>query len=190
MVEVWLGQPYNSSCDVYSFSIVLWEIIALNRAFHFCDWANETHFASQVFKRDARPDLDRRWPGALQELFQRSWCAKHQDRLTMADVTKALRGELVSLRHGDDSRIADHKRRRSSSVFFDKALLQDSNKSADFLGSHRSLRSGMSVGSWGSVGTSMKRLDNQSTERGRCNFNSSGKGGGLLTTPTPFNCKF
>ncbi len=93
-------------------------------------------------------------------------------------MTKALRGELVSLRRGDDSRIADHKRRRSSSIFFDEALLQESNDSADFLGSHRSLRSGMSVGSLGSVGNSVKRLDNESTEKGSCSFNTSVKGGG------------
>jgi hypothetical protein len=149
----------------------------LNQAYHFCGWADETPFASQFFNRDARADLDRRWPGALQELFQRSWCAEHQDRLTLADMTKALRGELVSSRHGDDSRIADHKIRRSSFFLFDKALLQESNDSADFLGSHRSLRSGMSVGSLGSVGNSMKRLDNQSTEKGSCSFNTSGKDG-------------
>ena len=31
--EVALGEPYNLSADIYSFAILLWELVALDKAF-------------------------------------------------------------------------------------------------------------------------------------------------------------
>lgn len=58
-----------------------------------------------------------RWPRALKDLFSQSWIHNQHERLPAKDMTKGLRDELVRLRHGDESFIPDHKRRRSTFIF-------------------------------------------------------------------------
>lgn len=123
--EVWAGRPYNAACDIYSLGIVLWAIIALKKPYAFCEWRNEDHFADAILRPEGkRPDLGAQWPHALQDLLKRSWEHDPQSRLSAKEMTKGLRDELVRLRHGDESNIPDHKRRRSTFIFEQK---RDSN---------------------------------------------------------------
>lgn len=118
LTEVWFGKPYNSACDVYSLGIVLWAILALKKPYSFSKWKDEQHFAREILcPGGARPELGARWPLTLKHLLSQSWIHDQHERLSAAEVTRGLRDELVRLRHGDDSDIPDHRRRRSTFIF-------------------------------------------------------------------------
>jgi hypothetical protein len=121
---------------VYSFAIVLWEILALEIPYSFGNGTDENDFALHVFQEELRPRVKSRWPVALQELLQRTWCPEQSYRLEMSIVKTILRAELVRLASGDESGLADHKRRRSTFVFMRESMAfsQDfKDKSSDFL---------------------------------------------------------
>jgi hypothetical protein len=109
--------PYSSACDMYSLSIVLWSIVSLKKPYN-CKWTNEQHFADEVLcPNGKRPEIGSRWPRALNELLTSGWAHDQLARLSAKEMTKGLRAELVRLRHGDESDIPDHKRRRSTFIF-------------------------------------------------------------------------
>ena len=110
--------PYNQGADVYSFGIVLFEMMALTRAFSDCDASKSTELADHVIKYDVRPDLDTiRAPPSIKALLPLLWHPHAQYRCNMRSASLALRKELILLRRGDESRLPDFTRRRSTFIF-------------------------------------------------------------------------
>lgn len=112
--EVALGRPYNAACDVYSFSIVFWQMLALERPYN--NFKNENLLKARVFEGGARPPLKLTWSKTLKSLLDNGWSADIHGRSKIGDVKDALRKELIFLRHGDDSGL-DHTHRRSTYVY-------------------------------------------------------------------------
>lgn len=116
--EVWQRSPYNSACDVYSFGVVFYEMIALTRAFGDCDATDSNELATQVVTNAVRPDLEIiRAPPSIKGLFPNLWHPNPQYRCDMASANLCIRKELILLRRGDESRLPDFTRRRSTFVF-------------------------------------------------------------------------
>jgi hypothetical protein len=95
----------------FTFSIVIWAIVALQKPYAFCKWTDEQHFARKILGPVGnRPELaSSRWPRSLSDLLTRGWAYDQHARLSAREMTKGLRDELVRLRHGDESDIPDHK---------------------------------------------------------------------------------
>jgi serine/threonine protein kinase len=91
--EVGLGMPYNLSADVYSFSMVLWFILALEPPFGFY---TEDMIMDRVFKRGSRPAVFDSWPESIGDLMKRSWSADIAGRPSFAEISSTLKLELVS----------------------------------------------------------------------------------------------
>ena len=89
----------------------------MERPFDSSNGASEHDFSRTVFEQGARPHLNPKWPETLRDLLKQSWCHNRDDRLSMEDISKAIRTELVKLRQGDESGLGDYQRRRSTSVF-------------------------------------------------------------------------
>ena len=90
--EVFLGERYNESIDVYSFSILMWQILKLQTP--------HEGFTMSVLKKKviiggARPKCDPKWSPRLRELIQNGWSSP-KNRPTMEDVTEVLRCEINS----------------------------------------------------------------------------------------------
>lgn len=116
--EVWTKSPYNHAADVYSFGIVLFEMLALIRAYDERDALNSTELAAQVVKNDARPELDSiRAAPSIKALFPNLWHPNAQYRCDMPSANLTMRKELILLRRGDESRLPDFSRRRSTFIF-------------------------------------------------------------------------
>ncbi|KAL3921844.1 MAG: hypothetical protein SGILL_002536 [Bacillariaceae sp.] len=116
--EVWQRLPYNSACDVYSFGVVFYEMIALTRAFDDCEASDSQELATQVVSNDVRPDLDLiRAPPSIMGLFPTLWHPNAHYRCDMASANLCMRKELILLRRGDESRLPDFTRRRSTYIF-------------------------------------------------------------------------
>ena len=105
--------PYNSKCDVYSFAILLWEILALKRPFERI--RSEVTFADKVVRGGQRPRLCRSWPKTCRRLLLRSWDGDFESRFSMRELNEGLRFELFFLQGVEYS--VDEMRRRSTFVF-------------------------------------------------------------------------
>jgi serine/threonine protein kinase len=68
--EVAACLPYNQKADVYSFGIILWELIALQKPY---DGMNREEFYRRVVHGGERPPIKQKWPEDLTELMKSCW---------------------------------------------------------------------------------------------------------------------
>jgi len=97
--EVHRSAPYNSSADVYSFAILLWEMLALRTPFEH--YTKEMH-KDIVINKGFRPHIERNWPDRLASILTQSWSKDIQDRLTFKAINAAIREEIRALINGDE----------------------------------------------------------------------------------------
>jgi len=96
--EVAKGDFYDESADVYSFAILLWQILSLEIPFAKNNPA--TH-RLLVVDGDLRPPIDPKWSDNIAQLLTFCWARSPDDRLTADAVRNRLDAELRSL---DDDR--------------------------------------------------------------------------------------
>jgi serine/threonine protein kinase len=88
-----LGQPYNELCDVYSFSILFWEILQLQLPFAGYTMATRME---RVVHGGERPPIKESWPSAFKKLL-RSGFGDMTYRINMKDVCEIIGDELKAL---------------------------------------------------------------------------------------------
>jgi serine/threonine protein kinase len=112
--EVANSQPYNETCDVYSFAVLLWEMLALKRPYLlYTPKSMREHVYNGAHKR---PPVAPTWSNAIKICLKRCWDADLHQRNSMAQTTTILKKECVALRDGDDTGL-EHNQRRSTFVF-------------------------------------------------------------------------
>lgn len=89
--EVALGLPYNQSCDVYSFAIVLWEILSMKRAFR--GYTSEDLMQFVVNKPFRRPPRSKKWSDALRDYMHYAWSPVIRQRPSMCALVNMLEDE-------------------------------------------------------------------------------------------------
>ncbi|KAG5179638.1 Serine/threonine-protein kinase CTR1 [Tribonema minus] len=92
--EVALEQPYNETADVYSFSILLWELASLQRPF---DRYSVADFRDRVVLAGERPPLNAAWPQGLQDLLVRCWAPNAAARPSIDEVQLELARIVAAL---------------------------------------------------------------------------------------------
>jgi hypothetical protein len=110
--EVALGEPYNLSADIYSFSILFWELCALEKAFG--KLSQEAH-REQVIKNNERPPLRREWKPAIQYILQSCWKRNPRERINAKDLYRDLK-EQVDLYYHDGFEVCEDGRERKLCV--------------------------------------------------------------------------
>lgn len=95
--EVALGDPYDSSVDVYSFGILLYEVTSLRKPFEGYD-AN-AHM-QQVVLAGERPHLPYWFPEALHVLIETCWAQDSAERPPFQEIVEAL-APLVEVERED-----------------------------------------------------------------------------------------
>ena len=86
--EVGLDMGYGLSADVYSFSILLWELFALKKPFSKMKCASD--FIKTVFQKGERPTPGKNWQPEIKELLKDSWSSYPNGRPSMKDITRSL----------------------------------------------------------------------------------------------------
>jgi serine/threonine protein kinase len=91
--EVMKRKPYNFKADVYSFTILLWEMLALDKPYQGMDGEAVREC---VAIRSERPPMPENWPESIAKLFRRGWAKKIDHRPTMGDMHRCLSFLLAS----------------------------------------------------------------------------------------------
>lgn len=86
-VEVIRKDPYNLKADVFSFSILLWEIMALSKPY---DGLLGPQVKESVSLFGERPSVPRSWPVSIRKLLRRGWAESISNRPDMSSVLETL----------------------------------------------------------------------------------------------------
>jgi len=93
--EIANNYTYNLKADVYSFGVLLWEIVSLEIPFkdHSCDEVKKW-----VVTYGQRPKCDKSWPEGLQILIKECWDANFRKRPNFKEIEERLKVELEKLK--------------------------------------------------------------------------------------------
>ncbi|EEC51085.1 predicted protein, partial [Phaeodactylum tricornutum CCAP 1055/1] len=86
-VEVIRKHPYNCKADIFSFSILLWELMALCKPY---DGLVGQQVKECVSVFGERPAIPRTWPTNLRRVLRRGWGESIVDRPFMTEVKDTL----------------------------------------------------------------------------------------------------
>jgi len=109
--EVYKGEPYNHLADIYSYSMLLWEMYTFCHPFQTYD--RKMH-QNLVMNKGYRPKVDKMWPLPIKSMMNRCWASDVNERPAAENILKILKPEIVALR-GDD-KCLEHSRRRSTFI--------------------------------------------------------------------------
>lgn len=99
--EVGLRKPYNLKADVYSWSILLWYILALEPPYGYF---TPDMFVDRVFKRGIRPAIREEWSLNLTSLMKKCWQDEINCRPSFNQIKEIVRYDLIQ---GDGKYIND-----------------------------------------------------------------------------------
>lgn len=104
--EVALARPYNLSVDAYSFGILLWEMLALEKPF---TGYSEAKHMTRVVEGGQRPYIDEGgahsyWPEVVHHIIEACWEADWRERPTFVHIIDVLKTCV-------DEDVSKHRRR-------------------------------------------------------------------------------
>jgi serine/threonine protein kinase len=118
--EIANRQPYNEQCDVYSFAMLAWQILTLEKPY---EGYQIGYLKVMVWQEPfVRPDwYQLRQHGKLLPLIDKAWSHDWKERPTINEIRTTFRQELIHLCNEDVTRGSQGKnmgrhRRRSKSV--------------------------------------------------------------------------
>jgi serine/threonine protein kinase len=91
--ELLLGQGYNTKADVYSWAVLVHEMISLKQPYSMYDKDAHEHL---VCRQGVRPELKAKWPCELKDLLRDTWEASVEKRIPMTEVCHRLKEMLDS----------------------------------------------------------------------------------------------
>jgi serine/threonine protein kinase len=91
--------PYNCSADVFSFGIMLWEMLALRPAFG--GGLSRKQYYDRVSLGGERPLVSIKWPPLTRQIMQECWATDPKDRPTFKRVAGLIRADLEDMTHDD-----------------------------------------------------------------------------------------
>jgi serine/threonine protein kinase len=89
--EVARSQPYSFPADVHSYSILMWEVCTLQKA--YANAVNVSRMLRQVAHGTVRPSLERIESPAIKTLLSACWNPDPSMRPTFEYIVKELKGE-------------------------------------------------------------------------------------------------
>ena len=98
--EVRAKTPYSAKCDVYSFGIVLWEMLALSDPIWCKPPSDKRHIQKAAQQLPHKIPLCPCWPEPLQQLLQKCVSPTPTERPTFTDIKSIFRDQL--LLHNDE----------------------------------------------------------------------------------------
>jgi Protein tyrosine and serine/threonine kinase len=115
--EVIKMESYDTKADVYSFAILLWEILALRPS---CQNMTPSEFVDRIVVQNERFPIHKSWPPLTRLLLPEAWDVNPSKRPDMKRVAIILRGDLNDMTNDETVlRRTNHMRDRSDHSFKD-----------------------------------------------------------------------
>jgi len=111
--EVAKEKPYNISVDVFSFTILLWQICSLDTPFSGLNV--QTHY-EQVVLRGLRPPINPNWTKELSALMKKGWADDMTVRPDCSYIMDALRSEVDPFLGDTEVNALDQSNRTAASL--------------------------------------------------------------------------
>lgn len=92
--EVGLRKPYNLAADVYSWSMLMWYILALEPPLGLY---TPNMFIDRVFRKGYRPATQVTWPEKISDLLKECWSANIKDRPNFQQIMATIRRETQAV---------------------------------------------------------------------------------------------
>ena len=89
--EIAEGEKVNLKCDVFSFSMVVWELVEHKVPFHNIE--TDIKAMMHILKGD-RPEFTCAWPEYIQKLTEDGWSKNPSDRPTFAEIITSLEHKI------------------------------------------------------------------------------------------------
>eukprot|EP00522_Entomoneis_paludosa_P008588 CAMPEP_0172441936 /NCGR_PEP_ID=MMETSP1065-20121228/2440_1 /TAXON_ID=265537 /ORGANISM="Amphiprora paludosa, Strain CCMP125" /LENGTH=411 /DNA_ID=CAMNT_0013191565 /DNA_START=18 /DNA_END=1253 /DNA_ORIENTATION=- len=96
--EVALSEPYHLSADIYSYAILLWELLTLDKAF---GWLSPDEHRERCVKQGERLELRPSWSATLKALLEGCWSRDSASRPTAREVYKLIQQEIDRIYEDD-----------------------------------------------------------------------------------------
>ena len=106
--EVFLSKPYNETADTYSFSILCWQILALDTPYEHLK--SISMLKKSVILGGVRPKINNDWGESICKLLRECF-VDNPTRPSMADTCERLRVEINRLSDEDIDEYLDESRR-------------------------------------------------------------------------------
>ena len=94
--EVYLNRSYDHRVDVFSFSVLAYEVLARRRAYDTLLLTMD-QVAKAVAASGLRPPLPKRWPPSLSSLIARCWAQDPEERPEFEAVADELYAMLAEV---------------------------------------------------------------------------------------------
>lgn len=104
--EVVRRAPYGPPADVFSFTILMWQIFAVKTPFRYMD--SEMHTDLVVIK-GKRPRRLAFLPPSLQELLETGWSKHARERPDFKEICAVLKVEILRATGGQASDVVSHR---------------------------------------------------------------------------------
>lgn len=91
-------KSYDTKCDVFSFAILLWEMLSLKAAFA---GISTRYFVEKIVMQKKRPTINNRWPLLTRMVLPDAWDDDPRKRPDMKRLTVLLRSDLNMLTADD-----------------------------------------------------------------------------------------
>ena len=85
--EVIRHEDYSQTADVYSFAVVLWQLVTRDEPFHH---QSQVDAAAAVALENARPPFPENTPPAIAKLIQTCWSREPNERLSFDEIVEEL----------------------------------------------------------------------------------------------------
>ena len=124
--EVLKEEPdrYNLKADVYTFSLVVWQILSLEKPYAFVQSRQE--LIDHVVNQGGRPKIPPSWPEAIKESLSAAFDVDMANRPTMSSFYETIRFQLLEGADTEKSNKFDHRSiQRRRSTFSMRGLLKD-----------------------------------------------------------------
>ena len=136
--EVAHGLPYREACDVYSFSLLCWQMFALKRPYN--KYALKDLHTTVWSSPHKRPTVPNKWSDTIKDIITRGWNFRFRLRPTMKEIEQLLSEEVCAFQkkreagnNGDDGvgnnpsgeefNVQSHILRRRSTYVLHKSLV-------------------------------------------------------------------
>ena len=90
--EVYNGGSYNEKCDVYSYGLILWQILEL--AVPFEKLIDLNQMEERVYRGELTPKVNPKWSSGVKAVISNTWQRDHNKRLSCSQIEGVL-GKII-----------------------------------------------------------------------------------------------